>query len=106
MTKIVDIPEYREFVRQMVERRIELGLSQEDLCFVTGLADGHINKLEAFDRIAKFPTLLIWASALGLSIKPLPADLPLATIRAMADRRAPLRSSRCADILQTRCSRA
>lgn len=101
------IPEYREFVERMIRRPKELGLSQEDLCFATGLGDCHINKLEAFDRIASFPTLLIWASALGLSVKPVPVDLPLVTVRAIDVRLAPLRRViHVTTNVQMRCDRA
>jgi transcriptional regulator with XRE-family HTH domain len=70
-----------------------LGLSQEDINAAAGLADGHINKLEAFHRTAQFPTLQLWANTIGLSITVAPAILPPATTRAIERRPAPLRTS-------------
>ncbi len=49
--------EYTRLVAELQCRRRSLGLSQEDVNAAAGLADGHINKLEAFHRTAQMPTL-------------------------------------------------
>lgn len=84
---------YKALVEELKRRRMLLGLSQEDINAAAGLADGHINKLEAFHRTAQFPTLQLWASTIGLSITVAPAILPPATTRAIERRPAPLRTS-------------
>lgn len=67
---------YRSMVDELKRRRMLLGLSQEDVNAAAGLADGHINKLEAFHRTAQFPTLKLWTETLGLSITLTPCALP------------------------------
>lgn len=81
---------YRALVGQLVRRRRQLGISQEDLNAAAGLTDGHINKLEALHRVAQMPTLQLWAETLGLSLGLNPAALPEATMRTIARRAAPL----------------
>lgn len=80
--------DYKHFVGELRRRRRELGLDQSDLCNAMGVADGYINKLEAFDRTCAPPTLLLWAQSLGLKIKMTPDVLPAATIRAIENRAA------------------
>lgn len=82
---------YRELVGALVAKRRSLGLSQEDVTAAAGLADGHINKLEAFSRTAQLPTLQLWAETVGLSLTLTPATLPRATVTAIEQRPAPLR---------------
>ncbi len=77
---------YAALIAEMVRKRRSLGLDQTDLCAAMGLADGHLSKLEAMDRIASPPTLLLWAQSLGLILTTAPAPLPTATIAAI-DRR-------------------
>jgi len=84
---------YRSLVAELVRRRHSLGLSQEDIGGASGLADGHINKLEAFERTAQLPTLQLWAATVGMQIAMRPCPLPPATIRAMEQRPAPLRQT-------------
>ena len=74
---------YRDTVTELRRRRVMLGLSQETLCAVAGLADGHINKLENMDRIARFETLHLWAQCLGLSLTLQPVALPKRTQQAI-----------------------
>jgi transcriptional regulator with XRE-family HTH domain len=83
--------EYKSLVAVFIRKRRSLGLSQEDLCAAAGLADGHINKLEAFARTAQMPTLQLWAKTLGLGITVAQTDLPAATVRAIKHRSKPLR---------------
>lgn len=78
--------QYTALVTELQRRRRQLGLSQEDVCAASGLADGHINKLEALDRIAQFPTLRLWAETLGFSLALLPTQLPKATTKAIEAR--------------------
>lgn len=82
--------EYRAFVAELARRRRQIGLSQEDLGAAAGLADGHINKLEAFARTAQFPTLQLWANTLGMKVSLAPAPIPAATLRAIEGRKAHL----------------
>lgn len=84
---------YRVLVDELAHRRRSLGLSQEDVGGSSGLADGHVNKLEAIHRVAQFPTLQLWASTLGLKLALVPAQLPSATIAAIENRPAPLRET-------------
>lgn len=91
---------YRDLVRGLVARRHSLGLSQEEINAASGLTDGHINKLEAFDRVAQFPTLQTWASTLGLKINLEPVALPDATMRALKRRTSPLPQRQTPKVLQ------
>lgn len=84
---------YLGIVAELARRRRSLGLSQEDICAASGLADGHINKLEAFARTAQMPTLQLWAQTLGLKMTLAPAPLPPATLAAIRHRPAPLRKA-------------
>lgn len=77
---------YAALVSELQRRRRSLGLSQEDVTAASGLADGHINKLEAFARTAQFPTLQLWAETLGLSIRLEPAPLPPKTAQTIEER--------------------
>ena len=81
-------------MNELVDRRRALGLSQDDIATAGGFADGHINKLEAFDCIAQFPTLQLWAQTLGLQTALMPVELPAATHRSIERRAIPLRSTR------------
>ena len=82
---------YEALISELVERRKALGLAQEEVCAAAGLAPGHISKLEAFARVATFPTLQHWTATLGLEVTVQPARLPRATIAAIDARKAPLR---------------
>lgn len=84
---------YRELVAELVRRRRALGLSQDDVGAASGLADGHVNKLEAFARTAQMPTWQLWAETLGLQMSLQPAAMPTATIAAIERRPAPLREA-------------
>lgn len=77
---------YENLIDQFRRRRCSLGLSQEDITAASGLADGHINKLEAFDRSASMPTLQLWAETLGLEIAVNPIPLPRSTLRVIEQR--------------------
>lgn len=76
--------QYVSLVGELSRRRRSLGLSQEDICNAAGLADGHINKLEAFHRTAQFPTLQLWASTLGMNITLSPCPLPDAIAKKLS----------------------
>jgi hypothetical protein len=78
---------YSGIVGDLREKRSQLGLSQEDVTAAMGVADGYINKLESYARVATFPTLQLWAQTLGLSITTTPAPLPPATTRAIEHRK-------------------
>ena len=79
--------EYQALVAEFQRRRRSLGLSQEDITAASGLADGHINKLEALDRVAQMPTLQLWAQTLGLSLVIDAAPLPASTLKIIEDRK-------------------
>lgn len=78
--------QYQTLVDELRRRRRQLGLDQGDINHAAGLADGYVNKLEAFAKIASMPTLQLWAATLGLSITTAPAPLPPATTRAIENR--------------------
>ncbi|TNE43429.1 MAG: hypothetical protein EP341_11445 [Sphingomonadales bacterium] len=80
--------EYRALVEHLRRRRRSLGLDQQDLNDAMGLADGHLNKLESFARVAAPPTLLLWCQSLGLQLTVTPAPLPAATARAIEARQS------------------
>ncbi|MGR3662522.1 MAG: helix-turn-helix domain-containing protein [Paracoccaceae bacterium] len=93
---------YRCLVAELAHRRRSLGLSQEDICAASGLADGHINKLEAFARTAQLPTLQLWVQTLGLKMVLSPAPLPPATLAALRHQPTPLREVNTHHPLQKR----
>lgn len=77
---------YQQYVKLVIElkrRRNALGLSQQAVNAASGLADGHISKLEALHRTAQFDTLVIWAATLGLGISLEPCDLPEVTVKEL-----------------------
>lgn len=78
--------DYKALVAIFIKRRHALGLSQEDLNDVLGMADGYISKLESFARVSTLPTLQLWAQCLGLSIVTGRAPLPPATAAAIQRR--------------------
>ncbi|WP_039983723.1 helix-turn-helix domain-containing protein [Tritonibacter mobilis] len=80
--------EYETLVEELRRRRRQLGLDQGDLGNAMGVADGYVNKLEAFARVPTFPTLQLWAASLGLHLTTSAAPLPNATIRAIEQRAA------------------
>lgn len=49
--------QYRALVSELIRRRMDLGLSQDDLDAAAGWADGYTAKAETLARIAKTPTL-------------------------------------------------
>ena len=79
---------YKELVGELRRRRRQIGLDQQDLCDAMGVADGYINKLESFAKVASPPTLILWAECLGTSLTFAPAALPDATLRAIEGRQA------------------
>ena len=79
---------YEALIGELRRRRRELGLDQGDLSNAMGVADGYVNKLESFKKVASPPTLLLWAQSLGLTITTAPSKLPAATLRAIEQRAA------------------
>lgn len=77
---------YKAMIAKLRARRLQLGLSQEDVNAAAGLTDGHIGKLESQARTASLPTLALWAQTLGLEVAFSPATLPRATQRALQAR--------------------
>ena len=57
-------------------RRLRLGLSQDDVEAAAGMAVDHIAKLETSRRLPQFPTYFAWAEALGYDIVLVPKALP------------------------------
>lgn len=80
--------EYRVLVAELRKRRRALGLDQIDVQTAMGAADGYINKLESFAKVASPPTLILWCETLGLRLTTSPAKLPEATLRAVQERQA------------------
>lgn len=79
---------YEELIAELRRRRCLLGLDQGDIDSASGLADGHVAKLESFAKIASPPTLTLWAETLGLRLTVTPAALPSSTLKAIEDRQA------------------
>jgi len=77
---------YEKLVAELRRHRVQIGLDQQDLSDVMGVADGYIGKLESFAKTASPVTLMLWAQSLGLSITTTPAAMPKATAKAIQDR--------------------
>lgn len=54
----------QKFISQFVERRKELGLTQDDLNYKIGVADGSVSKWECGYRTPTLFNLMCWADAL------------------------------------------
>ncbi len=61
---------YEDFIRRMVMRRIELGITQEQLGDRLGVASGLVAKWECVDRLPSLFMLICWAGSLGLVLVP------------------------------------
>lgn len=79
---------YAALVATLRRRRMDIGLDQMDLGSAMGMADGYVNKLESFARIASLDTLSLWMQALGLELTSDPAALPVATFNQITAHRA------------------
>ena len=79
---------YRQDVLDLKARRLALGLSQIDVNDALGLTDGHISKLEAFERIGSYATMRYWFTALGWQMTKTPAPMAPAIVRAIEHRKA------------------
>jgi hypothetical protein len=79
---------YAVFVAELRRRRMDLGLDQMDLGAAMGMADGYVNKLESFARVASHSTLLLWAQSVGLELVGHSGALPAATLEVVERRRA------------------
>lgn len=80
------VERYEDLSEILRARRMRLGLTQEEASAAAGLADGHVSKLEADVRTSSLPTLILWANALGLDIRLVPAPIPSSTISILCDR--------------------
>lgn len=80
--------QYRALVEELRRKRRAIGIDQTDLNAAMGMADGYLNKLESFQRIATFPTLHLWAQCVGLGLTTTPIPIPDATLRAMKKRQS------------------
>ena len=60
---------YEIMVDQLIKRRHELGMSQEQLSFEIGCAKSLIHKWEQYKRVPSGFMLGCWVEALGLQIK-------------------------------------
>ncbi len=61
---------YEDFIRRMVMRRIELGMTQEQLGDRLGVTSGLVAKWECIDRLPSLFMLICWAGALNLVLVP------------------------------------
>lgn len=77
---------YQQMVEELISRRRNLGLSQDDLNAASGMTEGYINKLESYAKIAAPPTLQLWADSLGVTFTIRNTTLPPATRRAVEAR--------------------
>ena len=78
--------DYRALIAVFVKRRRALGLDQQDLNAILGMAEGYISKLESFARVATLPTLQLWAQCLGLELTTSRSNLPAQTAAAIQRR--------------------
>lgn len=78
--------DYRALVAILAKRRRALGLDQQDLNAILGMADGYVAKLESFARVATLPTLQLWAQCLGLELTASRTNLPPQTAAAIQRR--------------------
>lgn len=62
---------FGRLIRQLVIRRKEMGLSQNDLDVAMGVAIGQVAKWEVMDRIPGAFLLACWVSALDLRLEPM-----------------------------------
>lgn len=60
---------YEIMVNQLIKRRHELGMSQEQLSFEIGCAKSLIHKWEQYKRVPSGFMLGCWVEALGLQIE-------------------------------------
>ena len=60
---------YEIMVDQLIKRRHELGMSQEELSFEIGCAKSLIHKWEQYKRVPSGFMLGCWVEALGLQIE-------------------------------------
>lgn len=60
---------YELMVSQLIQRRHELDISQEELSFRIGCAKSLIHKWEQYKRVPSGFMLGCWVEALGLEIK-------------------------------------
>lgn len=88
---VMDVPvgsfhDAREFLR---ERRRLLSLRIEDVEHAAGMADWHLAKFErdATEKIPNVQTFIEWAGALGFAVVLRPQELPLLTLRLIAESR-------------------
>lgn len=72
--------QYAALVDVLRRRRMALGLDQMGLGAAMGMADGYVNKLESFARIASPITLLLWAQSVGQELTSRPIALPQVTL--------------------------
>jgi ribosome-binding protein aMBF1 (putative translation factor) len=61
-------PKY-DIIRAIIKRRIELGVSQQDLALMIGTKQPAISRLESGDRDSTIGTLTRVADALGLEVR-------------------------------------
>lgn len=71
-TEVTD--SYSTMVVQLVERRKNLGISQESLAHDIGCATSLIHKWEQYKRVPSGFMLTCWLDALGCTIKICPKD--------------------------------
>ena len=67
--KVVIIPQdYDKLISQLIEARLEVGLSQESLAHKIGCTSSLIHKWEGHKRIPSGFMLICWLDALGYQI--------------------------------------
>jgi DNA-binding transcriptional regulator YiaG len=71
-TEVTD--SYSSMVAQLVDRRKDLGISQESLADTIGCATSLIHKWEQYKRVPSGFMLTCWLDALGCTIKICPKD--------------------------------
>lgn len=71
-TKEVGVAEYGFYhhaIAALVERRKELGFSQDRVAHLIGFSEGMVAKWEALDRLPTAFSLMCWCNALGVTLE-------------------------------------
>lgn len=82
----VTVESYQDAMTVIADARRRLGVDQNDVGATAGLADGHVNKIEAGHRHCTLPVLLSLAATVGLSVVLAPAPLPKQAVALVSGR--------------------
>jgi transcriptional regulator with XRE-family HTH domain len=74
---------FANLVRRLVARRLELGMTQEDLDYALGVSEGLVAKWESFARFPGAFMFVCWSNRLGLELTVQP-EIPAIETRQKA----------------------